>query len=135
MTSIRYLAMHAKYGRERSTLSDPSPEERLREMKRPSSTTEASSVTSEPVYLRFEHRIPPHKKFYEVEVELRLFYPKTLTRRWGRIGGRRPRSLRMVIETPEELRRQVARITRRRVHHGYQVVADVRTPMSGGVAA
>jgi hypothetical protein len=38
-------------------------------------------LSSEPVFLRFEHRIPPHKKFYEVEVELRPFYPKTLIRR------------------------------------------------------
>jgi predicted DNA-binding WGR domain protein len=87
------------------------------------------------VYLRFEHRIPPHKKFYEVEVELRLFYPKTLTRRWGRIGGRRPRSLRRVIEDLTDLRRQVARITRRRVSHGYRLVTELHVPLSGGVAA
>jgi predicted DNA-binding WGR domain protein len=92
-------------------------------------------MVSEPVYLRFEHRIPPHKKFYEVEVDLCLFYPKTLTRRWGRIGGRRPRSLRMMIETPEELRRQVQAITGRRRRHGYQVVTEVRVPLPGGVAA
>ena len=28
---------------------------------------------------------------YEVDVELSLLYPKTLTRRWGRIGTHRPR--------------------------------------------
>jgi len=49
----------------------------------------------------------PHHKFYEVEVELSLFYPKRLVRRWGRIGSRRPRSIRMVMAGPDELACQV----------------------------
>jgi len=40
----------------------------------------------DPIFLRWEHTTPPHRKFYEVEVELSLFYPKVLIRRWGRIG-------------------------------------------------
>ncbi|MSS73642.1 MAG: WGR domain-containing protein, partial [Candidatus Latescibacteria bacterium] len=48
-------------------------------------------MSPEPIYLRFENTSPPHRKFYEVEVELSLFYPKRLVRRWGRIGARKPR--------------------------------------------
>jgi len=33
-------------------------------------------MKAEPVYLRWENTTPPHRKFYEVEVELSLFYPK-----------------------------------------------------------
>ena len=33
-------------------------------------------MKTEPVYLRWENTTPPHRKFYEVEVELSLFYPK-----------------------------------------------------------
>jgi len=35
----------------------------------------------DPVYLRWENTMPPHRKFYEVEVELSLFFPKVLIRR------------------------------------------------------
>ena len=31
-------------------------------------------MPTEPVFLRWEHTTPPHCKFYEVEVELSLFY-------------------------------------------------------------
>ena len=79
-------------------------------------------MPTEPVFLRWEHTIPPHCKFYEVEVELSLFYPKLLTRRWGRIGGKRPRSIRMRVADGEELRQQVAHLGRRRPAHGYRLV-------------
>jgi predicted DNA-binding WGR domain protein len=92
-------------------------------------------MSPEPIYLRFENVSPPHRKFYEVEVELSLFYPKRLIRRWGRIGARRPRSIRMVISDPDELARQVAVIIRLRQRHGYQAVAEVHTPMIGTSAA
>ena len=69
---------------------------------------------------------PPHRKFYEVEVELSLFYPKRLVRRWGRIGARRPRSIRRVMPDPGDLARHVEVITRLRQRHGYLTVADVR---------
>ena len=88
-------------------------------------------MVDEPVFLRWENTMPPHRKFYEVEVELSLFYPKTLVRRWGRIGTRRPRSVRMVMGSPDELEREVGRIARRREGHGYEVVREVRV----GVAA
>ena len=41
---------------------------------------------SEPIFVRWEHTTNPHRKFYEVELELSLFYPKLLIRRWGRTG-------------------------------------------------
>ncbi len=80
-------------------------------------------MSPEPIYLRFENVSPPHRKFYEVEVELSLFFPKRLARRWGRIGSRRPRSIRMMMAGPEELARQVEVISRLRKRHGYQTVA------------
>jgi predicted DNA-binding WGR domain protein len=91
--------------------------------------------TTEPVYLRFENVVPPHYKFYEVEVDLCLFYPKRLIRRWGRIGTRRPRCLKMVMETLDELQRQVDALARRRQQHGYRQVAEIRMPMIGESAA
>ena len=43
--------------------------------------------SGEPVFIRWEHATYPHRKFYEVEVELSLFYPKVLIRR-GAASGR-----------------------------------------------
>jgi len=94
-----------------------------------------SPMPSELVYMRFENVTPLHFKFYEVEVELSLFYPKTLVRRWGRIGTQRPRSIRMTMEGPEELERQIGLIMRRRELHGYSVVREVRVSGMKGVAA
>ena len=85
-------------------------------------------MSPEPIYLRFENTSPPHRKFYEVEVELSLFYPRRLVRRWGRIGARRPRSIKIVMAGPEELARQVEIIARLRQRHGYQPVAEVLAP-------
>ena len=92
-------------------------------------------MSPEPIYLRFENVSPPHRKFYEVEVELSLFYPKRLVRRWGRIGSRRPRAIRRVMAEPGELARQVEVIARLRHRHGYKTVADVRTPLLEAFAA
>ena len=92
-------------------------------------------MPTEPVFLRWEHTIPPHHKFYEVEVELSLFYPKLLVRRWGRIGGKRPRSIRMLVADGEELQRQVALISRRRQAHGYQLVRELRVAAMAEAAA
>jgi len=83
-------------------------------------------MPTEPVFLRWEHTTPPHCKFYEVEVELSLFYPKLLVRRWGRIGGKRSRSLRMLVADGEELQRQVALISRRQQAHGYRLVQELQ---------
>jgi len=85
-------------------------------------------MSSAPVFLRWENTTPPHRKFYEIEVELSLFYPKVLIRRWGRVGSRRLRSIRMVMSGPEEMRRQVGCIARRRELHGYCMVKEVCTP-------
>ena len=83
---------------------------------------------SEPIFIRWEHTTYPHRKFYEVELELSLFYPKLLIRRWGRIGTQRPRSIRMVIADREELERQVGLIRRRRVQHGYRLAQQLEAP-------
>ena len=82
-------------------------------------------MVSEPIFLRWEHTTHPHRKFYEVELELSLFYPKLLTRRWGRIGTRRPRSIRVVVADREDLLRQVGLIRRRRVQHGYRLAEEL----------
>lgn len=92
-------------------------------------------MTEEPIYIRWENRTPPHGKFYEVEVELTLFYPKVLVRRWGRIGTPRPRTLRQLMPDTEALRRQVALVSRLRARHGYQVVAQMKVPVVQEVAA
>jgi len=92
-------------------------------------------MAGEPVFVRWENTVPPHRKFYEVEVELSLFYPKVLVRRWGRIGTRRPRSIRLVMGTPDELEQVVGRVGRRRERHGYWVVREVRVDGVGVVAA
>ena len=92
-------------------------------------------MLSESAFLRWEHTTPPHNKFYEVEVELSLFYPKILVRRWGRIGARRQKSLRTMVPDPTELERQVGFITRRRQRHGYCQIREVRVPAIGADAA
>ena len=92
-------------------------------------------MPTEPVFLRWEHTQPPHHKFYEVEVELSLFFPKLLVRRWGRIGGKRPRSIRMLVADGEELQRQVALIGRRRQAHGYRLVRELQVAAIAGAAA
>ena len=91
--------------------------------------------SNEPVYLHWEHTTHPHRKFYELEVELSLFYPKTLVRRWGRIGTRRPRSIRMLIGDREELQRWVALIRRHRILHGYHLVRERQVPAIETAAA
>jgi predicted DNA-binding WGR domain protein len=89
----------------------------------------------DPIYLRWEHTTPPHRKFYEVEVELSLFYPKVLVRRWGRIGTRRARSIKLVLSEAEEVRREVEQVCRLRGRHGYRLVREVRVPAIGAEAA
>ena len=91
-------------------------------------------MPSELVFMRFENVTHPHYKFYEVEVELSLFYPKTLVRRWGRIGTQRPRTIRMVMADHDELEREMGLIARRREVHGYDVVREVRMPRVGVAA-
>ena len=80
----------------------------------------------DPVYLRWENTTPPHWKFYEVEVELSLFFPKVLIRRWGRIGTRRARSIKLVLEDEAAVRREVEQVSRLRGRHGYTLVREVR---------
>ena len=88
-----------------------------------------------PIYRRWECTTPPHNKFYEVEVELSLFFPKKLVRRWGRIGTRRPRIMHMIVEDPVELEGLVAQISQRRLQHGYQQVCEICGPVVEAVAA
>ncbi len=92
-------------------------------------------MPTEPVFLRWENTTPPHHKFYEVEVELSLFYPKLLVRRWGRIGGKRPRSIRLLVADGEELLLQVERLRRRRQAHGYRLVRELQVAAMAGAAA
>ena len=54
----------------------------------------------------------PHFRVNSSRFACPLFYPKRLVRRWGRIGSRRPRSIRMMMADPDELARQVAFITK-----------------------
>ena len=76
------------------------------------------------VLRRFEFIAPErnHRKFYELSVEMLLFGP-TVTRRWGRIGSRRPRTLSKDYETWEEAKRDVTAILKKRERRGYQIVA------------
>ena len=92
-------------------------------------------LPGDPIYLRWEHTAPPHRKFYEVELELSLFYPKVLIRRWGRIGTRRVRSIKLVLEDAEEVWREVQEISRLRGRHGYALVKEVRGAAIGEKAA
>jgi predicted DNA-binding WGR domain protein len=91
-------------------------------------------MSPDPVYLRWENTQPPHAKFYEVETELSLFFPKQLVRRWGRLGGR-PRSLHQVVADHAELMRQPNAISRRRRHHGYDQVDAGYSAIGGQRAA
>jgi predicted DNA-binding WGR domain protein len=70
-------------------------------------------------FTRFECIDPErnHNKFYELSVEMLLFGP-TVTRRWGRIGCRRPRTLSKDYETSEEAKREIRVILRRRERRG-----------------
>ncbi|MBI2505467.1 MAG: WGR domain-containing protein [Candidatus Latescibacteria bacterium] len=89
----------------------------------------------DPIYLRWENTAPPHRKFYEVELELSLFYPKLLVRRWGRIGTRRARSIKLVLEDAETVWREVREISRLRGQHGYGLVREAREAAIGAEAA
>ena len=75
------------------------------------------------VHKRFECVDPEknHNKFYELTAEMLLFGP-TVTRRWGRIGCRRPRTLSKDYETWEEAKREIKAILRKRERRGYRVV-------------
>jgi predicted DNA-binding WGR domain protein len=92
-------------------------------------------MPSEPIYLRWENTTLPHNKFYELEIELSLFYPKRITRRWGRIGAHQPHALHRWVDGPVELEHQVALIDRRRHAHGYQRVNALYSPIAEGLAA
>jgi predicted DNA-binding WGR domain protein len=74
------------------------------------------------VHQRFECIDPErnHRKFYEISVEMVLFGP-TVTRRWGRIGSKRPRTLSRDYETWEEAKKEVKAILRKRERRGYRV--------------
>jgi len=89
----------------------------------------------DPIYLRWENTTPPHRKFYEIELELSLFYPKVLVRRWGRIGTRRARSIKLVLEDAEAVWREVEQVSRLRGRHGYGLVKEVRVPATRAEAA
>lgn len=74
---------------------------------------------------RFQ-RIDPernHKKFYEVSPELLLFGP-TVSRRWDRIGCRRPRALTRQHETRKDALKNINAILKRGERKGYRVVQD-----------
>ena len=92
-------------------------------------------MSPEPIYMRFENVSSPHRRFYEVKVDLSLFYPKRLVRRWGPIGSRRPRAIRMAMAEPRNLTHQVEAITRLRKRTGYQTMAEVQTLAIGAPAA
>lgn len=82
-----------------------------------------SMPVSETLFERFECIAPPrHWKFYELETELSLFYPKVLIRRWGRIGTTRPRTKRHICDSPEEMETLVRHVRRRRQRRGYHLV-------------
>ncbi|MBI2502157.1 MAG: hypothetical protein HYW07_02855 [Candidatus Latescibacteria bacterium] len=58
-----------------------------------------------------------------------------LVRRWGRIGTKRVRSIKLVLEDAEEVWREVQEISRLRGRHGYQLVREVRGAAIGAEAA
>jgi predicted DNA-binding WGR domain protein len=89
----------------------------------------------DPIYLRWENTSPPLRKFYEVELELSLFYPKLLVRRRGRLGTRRARSIKLVLADAEAVRREVREISRLRGRHGYVLAREVWVPAIGAGAA
>jgi predicted DNA-binding WGR domain protein len=66
---------------------------------------------------------------------LSLFYPKVLVRRWGRIGTRRARSIKLVLEDAEAVWREVQEISWLRGRHGYVLVKEVRGAAIGAEAA
>ena len=84
------------------------------------------------VYQRFECIDPQRndRKFYELSVEMLLFGP-TVTRRWGRIGSRRPRVLSKDYETWEEAKREVNAIFRKRERRGYRETEGQRRKVGG----
>lgn len=92
--------------------------------------------TPETIYERYECvDLPRHYKFYEIEVELSLFYPKVLIRRWGRINSRRHRHLRCHFDSPDALADAIDQIRRRRTHHGYTRTTSSNQSTSRHIAA
>jgi hypothetical protein len=67
-----------------------------------------------PVYLHWEHAVPPHRRFREVEVELLVCHSKRLTRRRRRIGSHRNRSLTLLVTSAEVAGPEVTALNRRR---------------------
>ena len=82
-------------------------------------TTRKRTTNTAPT--RFECIDPErnHRKFYELSVDMLLFGP-TVTRRWGRIGSRRARTLSKDYETWEEAKREIRAILRKRERRGYR---------------
>ena len=62
-----------------------------------------------------------HNKFYEIETESALFYPKII-KRWGRIGGQNPRVLNMEHSDYLAFNKDISNTLKRRFHHGYKIV-------------
>lgn len=81
------------------------------------------STAGTTVHKRFECVDPErnHNKFYELITDMLLFGP-TITRRWGRIGSRRPRTLSKDYETWEQAKRDIKAILRRRKRRGYRAM-------------
>ena len=58
-----------------------------------------------------------------------------LIRRWGRIGTRRARSIKLVLEDAEAVWQEVQEISRLRGRHGYALVKEVRAEVRRAEAA
>jgi predicted DNA-binding WGR domain protein len=95
-------------------------------------TGQKSSSAGTTVHKHFECADPErnHKKFYKLAVGMLLFGP-TVTRRWSRIGSRRPRTLSKDYETWEEAKREIRGILRRRERRGYRAIEGWRFKAQG----
>lgn len=61
-----------------------------------------------------------HYKFYEIETEPALFFPK-ITKRWGRIGWK-PRFKTIELQYLPDLIKEVGTTLRIRYNHGYKII-------------
>lgn len=63
-------------------------------------------------------------RFYSLETMTSLFGSVILIRCWGRIGSRRPQTLRSEYRDMDSLLKEIHAILRRRHRHGYELRRD-----------
>ena len=86
---------------------------------------QAAPLPAQDTWIRFERVVPEHdiRREYALYVGPDLFGGWALLRTWGRIGGFQ-RSVARCFPSREGAKKIAERIARRRLSHGYRIVAS-----------